>query len=207
MSCGTARSSLTNSLNVVCAASDTVGPGVSSHGRSSNRSGRAASTPPAAAPASGWPPMNSRAVRESGSGGHDRPFRAPGIRHQRAADVLRQTVERRDVLQHGRRKHHQVCAGDDPQIVAALVDDPRVERRADDVRPIHGGNRDRRPSPFDGKRERAADQPEPDDGDAGKRWLSQTPHPLRDTGSRQMPRPIAGAMIRSSAMRRSNCDG
>ena len=33
------------------------------------------------------------------------------------------------------------------------------------------------------------------------------PHPRRVTGSRQMLRPIAGAMIRSSAINRSNCDG
>ena len=37
--------------------------------------------------------------------------------------------------------------------------------------------------------------------------LAQTPHPRLATGSRQMPRPIAGAMIRSSAISRSNCDG
>ena len=33
------------------------------------------------------------------------------------------------------------------------------------------------------------------------------PHPRRATGSRQMLRPIAGAMIRSSAISRSNCAG
>ncbi len=34
-----------------------------------------------------------------------------------------------------------------------------------------------------------------------------TPHPRRATGSRQMLRPIAGAMMRSSAISRSNCAG
>ena len=33
------------------------------------------------------------------------------------------------------------------------------------------------------------------------------PTPARATASRQMLRPIAGAMMRSSAIRRSNCDG
>ena len=37
--------------------------------------------------------------------------------------------------------------------------------------------------------------------------LVYTPHPLRATGSRQMLRPIAGAMMRSSAISRSNCAG
>ena len=32
-------------------------------------------------------------------------------------------------------------------------------------------------------------------------------HPRRATGSKQMLRPIAGAMTRSSAIRRSNCEG
>src|SRR5439155_6222125 len=35
----------------------------------------------------------------------------------------------------------------------------------------------------------------------------QLPHPRRFTGSRQMLRPMAGAMMRSSAISRSNCDG
>ncbi len=116
-------------------------------------------------------------------------------------------VQRLNVLQHGRREHHEVGAADEAQIVAALVDDARIERRGDDARPIDGSNRDRRPPPLDGERNGSADQPEADDGDAGKGRLTQTPHPLRATGSRQMPRPIAGAMIRSSAIRRSNCDG
>ena len=36
---------------------------------------------------------------------------------------------------------------------------------------------------------------------------NQRAHPRRATGSRQMLRPIAGAMIRSSAINRSNCAG
>ena len=52
-----------------------------------------------------------------------------------------------------------------------------------------------------------ADQPEADDSDAGKRGLRYLAHPRRATASRQMLRPIAGAMIRNSAMSRSNCAG
>jgi len=74
-------------------------------------------------------------------------------------------------------------------------------------RAIDAGNADAGPALADGERDRPADQPEAGDGEAAKRRLAQRDQPLRDTGSRQMLRPIAGAMMRSSAISRSNCAG
>ena len=72
---------------------------------------------------------------------------------------------------------------------------------------IDAGDADPRPAFADGQRDRPADQPKAGDREAAKWGLAQRDQPLRETDSRQMLRPIAGAMIRSSAISRSNCAG
>jgi hypothetical protein len=69
--------------------------------------------------------------REGGGSVHDRPLRASVSVTRARLMCSGRRCERRDVLQHGRREHHQVRAGDDPQILAALVDDASVERCAE----------------------------------------------------------------------------
>ena len=128
-----------------------------------------------------------------------------------------QTFEDRYVLEHRRGEDDQVGARNDLKIVAARIGGARSNRRVDDVGSVDGGDDAGRPAASSRERNRSADQSEPDDGDPGKRTISGswvrpiihpwTPQPRRATGSRQMLRPIAGAMIRSSAMRRSNCAG
>ena len=85
---------------------------------------------------------------------------------------------------------------------------------------IHSDHERLRPGPAGGQRDRPADQAEADDGDSledrrgpGRafRHDGQDPHylahPRRVTGSTQMLRPMAGAMMRSSAIKRSNWAG
>ena len=87
---------------------------------------------------------------------------------------------------------------------------------------IHGDEPGRRPPLRTASAIEAPMRPKPDDRDALEGGgsstrasasaarlvrLLYTPHPRRATGSRQMLRPIAGAMIRSSAISRSNCAG
>ena len=63
--------------------------GVSSHGRPLNRSGRACSRPPCAAPASGWPPTNVNRGGSDAAACDDLALRAAGVGDdRRLADVL-----------------------------------------------------------------------------------------------------------------------
>ena len=125
----------------------------------------------------------------------------------RFGEVLRQGLQHRDVLQDGSGQHHEIRSVCLVEPIAAGVNGSQPERSLDDPRPIDGGHPHAGPAAPDRERNRATDQAEADDGDACKWSVGQTPHPLLATGSRQILRPIAGAMIRSSAIRRSNCAG
>ena len=146
--------------------------------------------------------------RQRRGGLEHHPLRAAGVGHdRRLPQVSGQERERRGVLQHRRRQHDEIGVCGRGQRVSPAVRDPHPQRGVDDRRPIDRGDDHRRPATLDGERDRSADEAEAVDRDAPERRLAHTPQPRRETGSRQMPRPMAGAMIRSSAIRRSNWFG
>src|SRR5262249_19508058 len=92
-----------------------------------------------------------------------------------------------------------VVDGDDerrrPELARAQSDGPADQAEADDADLLEDERR--------GGRALAG----LDDRELHARGQTDAPHPRRATGSRQMLRPRAGAMRRSSAIKRSNCDG
>ena len=151
-----------------------------------------------------------------------------------AANVRRQIVEQADILPDRRCEHDEVGAVREREIVAADVRrsrapaPPRRLQRDRSRRSEHRGC-----DLTQRERNRSADQPEAHDGDLLKHAMTMLNARMLNaevnsefnsafrlqhselliapaaaaTGSRQMLRPIAGAMIRSSAIRRSNCAG
>ena len=129
-----------------------------------------------------------------------------------------------------RREDDDVRLGEHDQVVGRDVDGVQPHRRLEHVLVVDADDQRLRPELPRRQRDRTANQAEADDADlvedrrlpstAGNgrpgcnadRYETQATESRRPTrrgatGSRQMLRPIAGAMIRSSAIRRSNCAG
>ena len=103
-------------------------------------------------------------------------------------------------------------ASDASAALGGAIDGAAAIRVGQDGLAIDAGQARGRPAFPHGQRDRPANQPKADDrnGLKGRLAKSQEPylaHPRRDTGSRQMLLPIAGAMMRSSAINRSNRTG
>ena len=175
--------------------------------------------------ASTWPAMKqSRSGSRAAASGtpswlsSDVIMAAPGTRSGNAAQPL---------LLLGARdgQHDEFRFGDDDGIVGADVDRAEPDAGLEPIVAVHADDERRRERLPGGKRNRGAQRAEPDDREPieDRRALrpasglhdrqerpvghQPTPQPRRATGSTQMERPMAGAMMRSSAIRRSNCEG
>src|SRR5688500_17235299 len=107
-----------------------------------------------------------------------------------------QRVENVEAADRRRGKHEQIARLQFLR-TARCVDDTSAQSLLDDRLIVPRRNREPRDRAAQRKRHRAANQPEAGDDNAAE---CQRPQPLRATGSTQMLRPIAGAMMRSSAI-------
>ena len=106
---GSAPSARTNATSFSSDSPPASPLGVNSQGRPLKRSGRACSRPLAAAPPSGWPPMNVNRDGNALRRFDDFPLRAAGIGDdRRLAHVLVERLEQHQVLSHRRRQNDQV---------------------------------------------------------------------------------------------------
>jgi hypothetical protein len=172
------------------------------------------------------PAHERQAAWQRRSGSHDRAFRAADIGdHGFAGNDGGKTSQHPLVLAARGREDHKVGLRGDDRVVGADINGMQPDGGLDDVVVVDSNHKGCGPCLAHGHGQRAANQAQPNDGDTlehgrGRRQLAglhhaQTagavrhppPQPRRTTGSTQIVRPIAGAMIRSSAIRRSNCDG
>jgi hypothetical protein len=164
--------------------------------------------------------------RELFPGRNDLALRAAGIGDDhRAMDVVVELAQQGEILTDRRRQDDQVDFREHNEIVCRHVDGVQAHCGLEDVLVVDSNDERARPELPCRQRNRPADQAEPDDADAredrrgsragGARLddgklhtrACQLPQPRRATGSRQMLRPIAGAIMRSSAISRSNWAG
>ena len=132
------------------------------------------------------------------------------MNERRALHAGDEVLQHGDVLPHRRCQDDEVGAIREREVLAAVVGHTQASSGLDDAWAIDRDQPARRPRRAQGQRDRATDQAAADYRDTVKHAASvnpYVPHPRRLTCSRQMLRPIAGAMILSSAIRRSNCAG
>jgi hypothetical protein len=153
--------------------------------------------------------------RESGTlaGRDNRALRRADVRDRGREPSLCGIAQHRDDRRDWCGQHDEIAIGEIADRRALVVDHTAPAGRVCDLRAIDAADRDVGPFLAQTERNRSADEPESDNADAcgapdaGVRHGAQRLQPRRATDSTQMLRPIAGAMMRSSAMSWSNCAG